>query len=242
MENVYFPYSEKEAKRSGIINRFAVNERAEFPVRLRELRDKKDVTLAIAANGIGVTRSTLGLYEKGENVPDIKVLVRIAHYYGVTVNYLVGEDERPTFEEGFVFNSTGLSADALDVLRNYASSTEKKIDERGYLPGVILSALITSNQFEAFINSQIKYIEFATKQKVLQHLIETDGMTEEVETVLKTLEDVLSCESLIERIELYKIATKHRAMDLYGEFFDYFMKDHVKTRVDTSINQVFEDD
>lgn len=117
-KNAFFPFSEKEAKKNGIEQRFSYNEQTEFPRRLRQLRDSKGETLAVAAEAIGVTRSTLGLYEKGENVPDVKVIVRIAQHYGATINYLLGEDSRPTFDDEFIATNTGLNAYSIKCLRS----------------------------------------------------------------------------------------------------------------------------
>lgn len=128
MNNVYFPYSDKEAKKNGITNRFAVNEQAEFPKRLKKLREDKGETLEVAAKAIGITRSTLGLYEKGENVPDVKVIVRIASHYRATTNYLLGEDERPNFDSNYICTQTGLSDSAVNILMEIESENFRNMN------------------------------------------------------------------------------------------------------------------
>ena len=54
--------------------------------KLRELRGSK--TQQEAAEGIGITKSALAMYERDERVPRDEVKVRIADYYGVSVLFL----------------------------------------------------------------------------------------------------------------------------------------------------------
>ena len=57
--------------------------RAEIGKELRKLRGDK--SLQIAADGIGITKSALAMYERGERVPRDEAKVKIADYYGVPV-------------------------------------------------------------------------------------------------------------------------------------------------------------
>ena len=54
--------------------------------RLVELRGKR--SQAEVAQGIGISKSALGMYEMGERVPRDQIKVAIANYYGVTVGSL----------------------------------------------------------------------------------------------------------------------------------------------------------
>lgn len=125
MKKVIFPYSQKEAKKAGIKFCSDINKSAEFPTRMRELRKlkgerlNKTVSQEEAAKAVGVTRSTIGLYESGENVPDIKAIVKIAEYYETTVNYLLGIDERPKYEDDFIAKKTGLTEEAIKSLTQW---------------------------------------------------------------------------------------------------------------------------
>jgi len=51
--------------------------------KLKELRGRK--TQKEAAEGIGITKSALAMYERDERIPRDEVKVRIAKYYGVSV-------------------------------------------------------------------------------------------------------------------------------------------------------------
>ena len=54
--------------------------------KLKELRGAK--TQQEAAEGIGITKSALAMYERDERIPRDEVKVRIANYYGVSVLFL----------------------------------------------------------------------------------------------------------------------------------------------------------
>lgn len=54
--------------------------------KLKELRGTK--TQQEAAEGIGITKSALAMYERDERIPRDEVKVRIADYYGVSVLFL----------------------------------------------------------------------------------------------------------------------------------------------------------
>lgn len=54
--------------------------------KLRELRGDK--TQQDVADGIGITKSALAMYERDERVPRDEVKKRIADYYGVSILFL----------------------------------------------------------------------------------------------------------------------------------------------------------
>lgn len=54
--------------------------------RLRELRGEK--TQQTVADALGITKSALAMYEKDKRVPRDEVKVKVAKYYGVTVQSL----------------------------------------------------------------------------------------------------------------------------------------------------------
>ena len=52
---------------------------------IRELRLKKGISQEIAASEVGVTKSSWAMYERGERVPRDEVKVKIARYFGRSV-------------------------------------------------------------------------------------------------------------------------------------------------------------
>ena len=61
-----------------------------FAIRLYELREDKMVSRQKVADDLGITRASLDYYEKGQRTPDVNTIVKIADYFEVSVDYLLG--------------------------------------------------------------------------------------------------------------------------------------------------------
>ena len=70
-------------------------------MRLKELREQRGISQTELANFLGVVRSTICQYEKGNRMPDSNILGKLADYFNVSVDYLLGReadserDEKP---------------------------------------------------------------------------------------------------------------------------------------------------
>lgn len=62
----------------------------EFKDRLVQLRKSTNLLQADMAKKIGVARATYGAYEQGTRQPDFETLQRIANYFEVSTDYLLG--------------------------------------------------------------------------------------------------------------------------------------------------------
>ena len=62
-------------------------------IRLNELRGNK--TQAQIAQILGLPRETYRNYEVGNREPPLDTLLKMANYFGVSVDYLLGRDEVP---------------------------------------------------------------------------------------------------------------------------------------------------
>lgn len=68
------------------------SERGGF-VRLKELRKKKGISQLRLATELNTTQNTISRYETGEREPGIDELIKIADYFNVSVDYLIGRTE-----------------------------------------------------------------------------------------------------------------------------------------------------
>lgn len=59
----------------------------------------KGITLEETAKALNLTRQTLTKYRDGENAPDVVILGRMADYFGVSTDYLLGRTETKTPNE-----------------------------------------------------------------------------------------------------------------------------------------------
>lgn len=67
----------------------------EFAKRLKKLRTDKFLTQDELAPELGISRSTLGMYETGKREPDFETLETIADFFNVDMNYLIGYSDDP---------------------------------------------------------------------------------------------------------------------------------------------------
>lgn len=65
----------------------------QFGKRLRELRTEKDLKQNELANILELSTSTIGMYEQGRRHADLDTLKKIAEYFDVSVDYLIGRTD-----------------------------------------------------------------------------------------------------------------------------------------------------
>ena len=61
--------------------------------RLTELRKEKGVTQKDMSLLLGITRPAYTAYEMGKRKPDYETIIKLADYFNVTVDYLLGRTE-----------------------------------------------------------------------------------------------------------------------------------------------------
>lgn len=59
------------------------------------LRKKSGMTQEEIANTIGLKRSTICLYENGNSEPSLEKIIKLAHYFSVSIDDLLLKDLRP---------------------------------------------------------------------------------------------------------------------------------------------------
>lgn len=62
---------------------------------LKALREAKKITQSQLGEYLGAKKSAISLWESGKRQPDQETLVRIANFFNVTVDYLLGRDSTP---------------------------------------------------------------------------------------------------------------------------------------------------
>lgn len=61
-----------------------------FP-RIRDLREDRDLTQTQVAKMLGMSQTGYSKYETGENDIPTSVLIKLARFYGTSIDYLLGE-------------------------------------------------------------------------------------------------------------------------------------------------------
>ena len=69
-----------------------------FKDRLKELRIENNCTAAKLASYLNYGGTAISNYESGRNEPSIDILIKIAEYFDVSVDYLVGKTNNKKYE------------------------------------------------------------------------------------------------------------------------------------------------
>lgn len=63
-----------------------------FSTRLKKLRKEKGISMDELASNLGVTKSRVNMWENNGTIPRSEILIKLANYYGVSADYLIGND------------------------------------------------------------------------------------------------------------------------------------------------------
>ena len=67
-----------------------------FSYRLKELRNRKSgLTQAKLAEVMNVSQQAVGLWERGKNMPSHELVAKLASFFNVSVDYLLGRTDEP---------------------------------------------------------------------------------------------------------------------------------------------------
>ena len=64
-----------------------------FGRRLQRLREKKRISRRVLADFVQASKNSITRYERGERMPDITTASRIADYFEVSLDWLIGYEE-----------------------------------------------------------------------------------------------------------------------------------------------------
>ena len=157
-----------------------------FQARLREQFNKHFKSQSELANILGMSRQAVGGWINGQSIPDISALEKMARYFGVSADYLLGlsDTATPDASTRAAAAYTGLSEGAVTRLHIGlddfecdgigVSEEEKKQNLR------TASALIQSQAFTRIIHHLNTVIEEAYLEKILTHL---DDLSSEISSL-----------------------------------------------------------
>lgn len=72
-------------------------------MRLKELREAKGLSQTQLANELGISQQAYARYEKGDRKPKISTLIKLADYFDVSVDYLIGHEKTSNHGTGQTF-------------------------------------------------------------------------------------------------------------------------------------------
>ena len=61
--------------------------------RIRDLREDRDLRQSDVANATGIDQKTISNYETGKTNPDSFAIIKLAEFFGVSTDYLLGVEK-----------------------------------------------------------------------------------------------------------------------------------------------------
>lgn len=116
-------------------------------IRIKELRSEMHKSLRDVAAELNISYSSLSKYERGEQQPSYETLMRMADYFDVTTDYMIGYTNIRTknIEDKVIAEKTGLSLRSLEILSGYQQNAhrnpEDAFDTTPATASIYLSAL-----------------------------------------------------------------------------------------------------
>ena len=86
-------------------------------MRIKELREEKKLSQDNLAKLIGTSQRNIGRWENEENEPTYSQLVKLADFFDVSIDFLVGRDDMESVQRA---SASGFSPEELELLKNYA--------------------------------------------------------------------------------------------------------------------------
>lgn len=104
---------------------------ATFANVLRLLRNEKKMSQQELADALGVSKSAVNMYERGERQPNFETLEVIADYFNVDTDYLLGRTTKTTRvihpdTLAAHFDGNEYSEDELEEIRQFAEFVKNK--------------------------------------------------------------------------------------------------------------------
>lgn len=98
-----------------------------FPSTMRSLMKDRNITQKELADAIGVRPQTVSLYVTGQSAPDIHCLKKIAEFFDVSSDYLLGLSgvKALDVDKQDIHKLTGLSSEAINVILHIAHIGEQ---------------------------------------------------------------------------------------------------------------------
>lgn len=190
-----------------------------FGQRFKEMRLKAGYERQIdLARKLGTVVQTISNYENGIRLPDAEMLSRIVDVLPCNADYLLGYEDKPTYSDAYIAEQTMLSQEAIDILRESALKANEEKHEKS-LRSALVSQFITCTQFQKLVELHDACAGFVLVNEFLKYRGQDNYLDNIDRAMLDLFDGEIKGIGSKERFDLYILAAKHQAMELYGEFF-----------------------
>ena len=128
----------------------------EFSSRLQGLLKETKTTRQQLATAIGVAHQSVTQWQSGQTTPDIFKFKKIAEFFDVSYDYLLGDSDSRKHENALLVGELGLSDKVIDEIKKWKSEAEKK---EGFSVSLYetLSSVLDSHALEEVLERTCDY-------------------------------------------------------------------------------------
>ncbi len=87
--------------------------------RIKDLREDRDLRQLDVATAVGIDQRSLSNYETGKTNPDSETVIKLASFFGVTCDYLLGVSDVNFSDHRAVVKELGDIKHRLDEIQKY---------------------------------------------------------------------------------------------------------------------------
>ena len=133
-----------------------------FAKRLKEIREAAGFSQVQLASALEVSRGAISYYEKGERTPDIEFLDKLAAYFCLPLDFVMGYTKNSNIEYRDMYENYGLTDSACSHLEQDQELGHLISAALGHKDFVKLSLLYHRflDNYKSFDNSQLAYFSF----------------------------------------------------------------------------------
>ena len=98
-------------------------------IRLKELRNKANITQKELAEAINTSQQSIAFYEKGERKPKHDMVEKLADYFNVSTDYLLGKTDFPdlnvevdidnAIDNSVAYDGTPITDNDREIIKNF---------------------------------------------------------------------------------------------------------------------------
>lgn len=145
--------------------------------RLRTLREEKNITQEELGKILGTSHVTIGRYENGERIPKLDILIDLANYFDVSLDYLLFRSNKKevTSDKDESNNLAFLNNKKLTIIEDYSKlneegkkEAEKRVKELTSMPFYRADETVT---IAAHSNKPIDEDEMSKIHKDLEEML-----------------------------------------------------------------------
>lgn len=220
--------------------------------KIRKLREETGTSQQKIADLLGVTRQSLSLYEKGERTINVEALGKLAEFFGVSADYLLGLSDVRSTEQDMrtACEVTGLSEKAVKNIQSTYYTMAK--EERETIEAIKDAILKNDEPEEA--NKKVAFESLLSKDETSKRIVVQFLESEEFEKIAHMIANAccwMACSKeyenemleMLKKSEIYSKEEFHESLksltswtSLYkARIFDVYelVKKFVESYVDT---------